>query len=193
MIEYKREDPMKEHPFPYFAALALTLLAASARAETLQGKIEFTAVSNVKMFKFNGASSTFESKVERTGNQLKSLELRVPVSSITTGMGVRDEHMKKRIFTAPDSTTPDIVFKADKSDCKPGASASEQNCLVQGKLTIRGQEQPFPLSVVLKDGKTVTGEATIDVLQFGVTPENLSWTTVKVNKDTKLNFEVTLQ
>ena len=131
---------MKSFGMPILASLFLGL---AARAETIQhGKVEFLAVTNVKMFRFTGTAKEFQAKIDRKGAQLNALEIRIPVSSLKTGMEIRDKHTVERVFTA-DGSTPDIVFTADKSSCGAGASPSEQLCRVNGQLSFRGQRAPF--------------------------------------------------
>src|ERR1019366_2788043 len=124
---------------------------------------------------FKGEAHEMQAKIQRTGNQLSALEIRIPVNSIKTGMEIRDKHTVERIFTAADGSTPDIVYTADKSTCKPGASDAEQSCLIDGKLTIRGQQRAYPLTVSLKNGNTVSGHTDVNVLDFGVDPQLLQY------------------
>lgn len=178
----------------YFGFVFILLLSANCLAESVQlGNIKFLANTNVKMFKFTGEVKDLSSSLVRTSGTLSSFELKIPVKSIKTGMDIRDKHMQERIFTATDNSMPDITYKASKADCKQGSSASEQNCVITGELNIRGEKQPFPLIVVLKDGSKVSGSAIIDVLQFGVKPELLQYSEIKVDNQVHLDFEVKIQ
>ncbi len=171
---------------------AILAMSATAQAAPVKvGKLAFVAETNVKMFRFAGQASTVQSKVERTGNQLKSLEIRVPIAQLTTGMDIRDKHMRERIFHAPDGSQPDIVFTASAGGCEQKAP-SEELCTVTGKLSFRGTTKEFPLTLTLKGGNAASGTAVIDVTEFGVKPEALAWTTIRVNPKTKVEFEVEL-
>lgn len=176
-----------------FVAVA-ALWSVMASAETVKlGKVAFLAETNVKMFRFTGEAHELQAKIQRNGNQLSQLEIRIPVASIKTGMEIRDKHMVERIFTAVDGSTPDIVYVADKSDCKPGASSQEQSCVLSGKLTLRGEQKDFPLTVSFKDGSKVQGHAEINVLDFGVDPQTLLYSGIHVANKTSVDFEVSLQ
>jgi polyisoprenoid-binding protein YceI len=174
---------------------ALTFLAsisAFGSADPVQlGKVEFLVDTNVKMFQFKGEAKELHSKLERNGSQLKSVEISIPVDSLKTGMDMRDRHMKARIFTKKDGTTPDVTFKGDKSDCKPGEAASVLKCEVQGKLSIRGESRPQTLSLVLKDGSTAQGETLVELSKFGI--EAPAHAGIKVSNIVKVSFEVKLQ
>ena len=163
------------------------LLSSAAPAETLKGRISFTAETNVKMFRFKAETSDFLARIARTGSDLSSLEIRIPVASLKTGMNLRDKHTNERIFTASDGSLPDVVFKAEKASCT--GSEAERKCEVPGELSFRGVEKPAVVSLTLKDGKELEGGTLVDVLDFGVKPEHLTWTTVRVNSKVPVSFE----
>jgi len=174
--------------------LATCCVSGLAHAENVKlGHVTFLATTNVKMFSFKGEVHEMQAKIQRSGNQLTELEIRIPVNSIKTGMEIRDKHTVERIFTAADGSTPDIVYIADKSACTPGGAATVQSCVLDGKLTIRGQQKPYPLTISLKDGTQVSGHADINVLDFGVDPQLLEYTGIHVNKIAGVDFEVNLQ
>jgi polyisoprenoid-binding protein YceI len=166
---------------------ALLGFLSLAHAETVQlGKVEFLVDTNVKMFKFRGEAKELQSKIERKGLQLKSLELKFPVSALKTGMDLRDQHMRERIFARKDGSTPDVVFSAKSAECKTGAS-----CELKGDLTIRGETRPQTLTLNIKDGKIAQGNAIVALSKFGIEPP--SHVGVTVNDNVQVNFEVTLQ
>jgi polyisoprenoid-binding protein YceI len=112
-----------------------------AETKTLELRmLRFSAPVNVKAFTVRGEAQKFfgSARVQDHG-ALSELEARVPVESLTTGMKIRDQHMRERIFTTKDGATPDLVFKST------GILCSEESCNVQGTLTIAGKarEQTF--------------------------------------------------
>ena len=130
-----------------------------------------------------------QATLERDGANLKSLELKIPVMALKTGMEIRVKHMRERVFTAADGKLPDIVFKAKESTCqapKDGVSA----CEVKGSLSIRGVEKPYVCAVNLKNGNQVEGHVSLDVTDFGVTPAQLAYEAIKVNPKVVLDFSV---
>jgi polyisoprenoid-binding protein YceI len=171
--------------------LFAVLLATPASAAILSvKKVAFVAETNVKMFKFKGEAQDLKGSVESAGTTLSSLQLRIPVDTLKTGMGIRDLHMKERVFTAKDGTIPDVVYVAERSDCK--TVGSEQECAIQGKLTIRGEQKSYPLTVTVKGAKNVQGHAQINVLDFGVDPKQLLYSGIKVDPSVAVDFEATL-
>jgi polyisoprenoid-binding protein YceI len=171
----------------------ILLATANSWADTVQlGNIKFTANTNVRMFKFTGEVKDLTSSLARTNGTLSSFALTIPVKSIKTGMDIRDKHMQERVFTASDNTLPDITYKATSADCKPGASATEQVCVVAGQMSIRGETKPYPLTLTL-NGSKISGSTDIDVFQFGVKPELLQYSEIKVDNKVHLDFEVKIQ
>jgi polyisoprenoid-binding protein YceI len=173
--------------------LAAALFSTTSFAATAQlGKVAFEANTNVKMFHFKGEAGDLKSKVEIEADKLKDLEIRIPVDSLKTGMEIRDKHMRERVFTAPDGSTPDIVFTSTSASCQ-AAAGGVQNCSVSGQLSFRGITKPFTFEVAYKDSKQVSGHAVVDVLDYGVTEQALAWANVKVDPKTPVEFELSLQ
>jgi polyisoprenoid-binding protein YceI len=170
-----------------------TLVSVHSYAFTAQlGKVAFEANTNVKMFHFKGEAGDVKSKVDLQGDKLKDLEIRIPVDSLKTGMEIRDKHMRERIFTAEDGSTPDIVFTSSSATCQPPSGDTEQ-CSLSGQLSFRGKTRPFTFEVSYKDAKKVSGHAVIDVLEYGVSEQALAWANVKVDPKTPVEFELSLQ
>jgi polyisoprenoid-binding protein YceI len=156
------------------------------------GKVSFEAKTNVRMFHFSGEAGQIQSKVDVEGDQVRNLEIRIPVESLKTGMEIRDKHMRERVFTASDGSTPDIVFSSTSAKCQPPSGGAE-TCSLSGQLSFRGMSRPFTFEVSYKDGKRVEGHAVIDVTEYGVTDQALSWANVKVDPKTPVEFELSLQ
>jgi polyisoprenoid-binding protein YceI len=180
----------------------LIVLLAGSSAFAASVKIEsvkFTANTNVKMFKFTGEAKDLSSEivlatpVGQSPSTLQSLVIHIPVSSLKTGMKIRDDHTRERIFTTDDGKVPDVLYQATHADCTPGKSPTEQNCRIEGQLSIRGEKKDFPLDLVLKNGTDASGTAMIDVLQFGVKPEVLKYTGIVVDPVVRLDFEAKIQ
>lgn len=172
---------------------ALTALPANAEITSLKGKIAFAADTNMRMFHFAGQTTDFQASVDKSGKQLSHLEIRIPVNSLTTGIDIRDKHMRERIFTASDGSTPDIVYSASQIDCHDGSSSSSRVCQVGGQLTFRGETHPQAVEVTLKNGDAVDGNVKVDVTTWGVTQKQLSYSGINVVKLVNLDFSVRLQ
>ena len=180
----------------YISALAFVLLGnvvvsaaeegRMAKLEVESGTASFESSTNMPGIEVKGKSSGLSASVEvaRDGNglTLRTIEAAIPVKSLATGMKVRDEHMRKYIFTAADGQTPDIRFQAGGANC-----GHDLVCKVSGNMTIRGVSHSVELTLQAKQqssGSTlafrVAGEGVVKLSdfgisapsQFGVTPSN---------------------
>jgi polyisoprenoid-binding protein YceI len=106
-------------------------------------------------------------------------------------MGLRDEHMRKYIFTTGDGQVPDLRFVADKAVCAK-AAARQSTCELSGNLAIRGTSRPFKIMLkVNEDGDTfrAVGDGTVALSAYGI--ERPSQLGVTTSDDVKLRFDLT--
>jgi hypothetical protein len=107
------------------AMFAARLAAAGADAwspfEVRGGTASFDAATNVSAITVHGKSTALVASASvlegPAGISLERVEATLPVKSIVTGMTVRDEHMRKLIFTKPDGTVPDVTFLSHEATC----------------------------------------------------------------------------
>jgi polyisoprenoid-binding protein YceI len=173
-------------------ATGLVCMAAGgppAAIEIQSGMVSFEAPTNMPGVEVKGKSNALTAHVGilRDGDNLSLLQIRagVPVRSLATGMKVRDEHMRRYIFTAPDGSEPDLVFTSDPVNCT-AAGVREFMCTLVGSLSIRGIARPFTMELHTREqGGSVpsyhaTGDAVVKLSdysieppsQFGVKPAN---------------------
>ena len=71
------------------------------------GTASFLVTTNVPAISVKGKSTALQARVRMERNadglHLAEIEASMPVSSIATGMSLRDEHMRRYIFTTGDS------------------------------------------------------------------------------------------
>src|SRR3954463_6894898 len=162
------------------AALVLTVAAGTASAQNAPvtpieirgGTASFDVGTNVPALSVHGKSTAVEARgrIRPTaqGPQLEQIEASVPVNTLVTGMGLRDEHMRKYVFTTSDGQVPDLKFTADKAECSAGATAT---CQLTGQMWIRGAMRPFAMALkVTKAGDTfrAAGDTTVKLSTFGI-------------------------
>ena len=178
-----------------FAAAAADYNPGEPADVAVQGGIATFAVNtNIPAVSVKGRSAALVAHVllrrVPAGLQLERVEARLPVNSLATGMGVRDEHMRKYIFTTGDGQLPDLHFAGDPVTCT--ATGPDAVCPVAGKLTVRGVERPFTISLkVHQDGASfkATGEGVLKLSTFGI--EQPSQFGVKTADDVQLHLEFT--
>jgi len=191
-------------PAMTIATAACVALAGPARSERadepkpveVRGSVAFAVDTNVPAVTVHGKSNVLTAHLRvRTapyGTVLEGIEAALPVKSLETGMGLRDEHMRKYVFTAGDGRLPDLQFKSDKAVCAKGAPRQPSTCQLSGTLAIRGTARPFMIVLKLtEDGDTLraVGDGTIALSAYGI--ERPSQLGVRTEDAVKLRFDMT--
>jgi polyisoprenoid-binding protein YceI len=161
----------------------------------VSGVAEFEAPTNMPAVSVKGKSSSLQghATVEREadGMILEHIEIWAPVKTLGTGMAVRDEHMRKLVFTAADGQAPDLRFESDKAVCSP-RGGQEFNCQLAGSLNIRGISRPFAMNLKVKQAGgaafKASGEATVKLSDYEIVPPTQFG--VKISNEVKLRLEL---
>jgi polyisoprenoid-binding protein YceI len=163
--------------------------------EVTSGTATFDASTNISAINVHGKSTNLQARaaVKETGDVLtiERVDATLPVKTLTTGMGLRDEHMRKYVFTTSDGQTPDVKFTSEKAACAAG-NGGESTCQVSGQLAIRGTTRPFAIALKVKkagDGYRAAGDGIVKLSSYGIErPSQLGVTTAD---DVKLHLEFT--
>ncbi len=160
------------------------------------GVVRFDSGTNFSAVSVHGKASGLRAAVhaQRTPDalMLEDIHASLPVKSISTGMGLRDEHMRKYIFTTAAGEQPDLLFKAGNLKC-PVQTAREIPCQIAGEMSIRGVSKPFTMTLKVRQDKDspavfkATGEATIKLSDYGI--ERPSQLGVQTQDEVKLAIE----
>jgi len=171
--------------------------AGNLRTEST-GTATFEATTNVPGITVHGKSeavrATMDLQRSPGGLLIENIEAWMSVGSLTTGMALRDEHMRKLVFTRPDGQTPDIRFSGRQAKC-PVSPGREAQCRISGTLSIRGVERPFEVPLKVKqegDASPVlkaSGDTVVKLSDFGI--ERPSQLGVKTENDVKLHLVFT--
>ncbi len=185
--------------------LAMTLsvgLSAQSlvRSETVQvdkGVAKFDARTNIPGVKVRGESDALRAnvRVRRDSDQLilEEIEAWLPITSLKTGMAIRDAHLQNYIFKTDDGQTPDLTFTGVNLMC-PAARGGEVKCNISGNLTIRGVERPFTLATKIREqGGSVTtfrvvGEGSVKLSDYGIERPSYLGVTMKDSVKLQLKF-----
>ena len=182
-------------------ALAFAGPAGAQTAETASvvevknGTAAFEVGTNVGAISVHGKSNDLTARLRMRqapdGAVLEGIEAAVPVKSLGTGMGLRDSHMRKYVFTTGDGQLPDLRFSADKASCSKDAP-KRSTCQLIGSLAIRGTSRPFTVVMkVSEDGDTLraVGDGKVALSEYGI--ERPSQLGVKTDDDVKVKFDLT--
>jgi len=187
-----------------FALLLSTGAAAGAHAQNTDdpmpvevrgGTASFDVDTNMPALSVHGKSSALEGRVRvRRGPEgplLEQIEANLPVETLQTGLKLRDEHMRKYIFTTSDGQVPDVRFVADKATCAK-ASGNQSTCQLAGDLVIRGTARPFTIALkVTEDNGSyhASGDSVVKLSTYGI--EKPSQLGVKTADEVKLRLDFT--
>lgn len=166
------------------AVLVSTAAAATAAAQSAAGSptpvevrggtASFDVATNVPALSVHGKSTAVEARGQvrpgANGPQLEQIEAVVPIKTLTTGMGLRDEHMRKYVFTTSDGQTPDLKFTAKQATCSKTGS-NQSTCDVTGDLSIRGTARPFTIALKVSengDSYRASGEGLVKLSAYGI-------------------------
>jgi polyisoprenoid-binding protein YceI len=160
------------------------------------GTATFDAATNVSVISIHGKSTALEgrARIRRTddGLVIEQLEAVLPVRTLNTGMGLRDEHMRKYVFTTPDGLLPDMRFAAERAVCS--GSGAAKTCQLSGNMVIRDTTRPFAITLKVNDqGNSfrVTGDGVVKLSTYGIPlPTQLGVTTTD---DVKLHVDFVVQ
>ncbi len=103
-----------------FATLGASGERESDKAKSIHlslGSVEFEAPVNIKALSIHGKANQLTGFLLLDGLNLKQINVKIPVNSLSTGMKVRDKHMRQRIFQTEDGKFPDIEFFSSGINC----------------------------------------------------------------------------
>lgn len=176
-------------------AAAQAPAGASTPVEVRGGTASFDVGTNVPALSVHGKSTALEARGTvrpgADGPQLEQIEATVPVKTLGTGMNLRDEHMRKYVFTTPDGQTPDVKFSGKQAACSK-TGANQSTCDVTGDLSIRGTARPFSISLKVTedhDSYRASGDGVVKLSAYGIPqPSQLG---VHTDDEIKLRLDFT--
>ena len=148
-------------------------------------KLTFTVGSNVPLLKVTGSSGAVSGGGEGTVNGdtavVTNLRFELDPKTLKTGMTLRDQHMREKVFTAADGSIPAVVLRADRVQAKLNPQTAKWEGKLNGQLTIRGVTRPISFTASAEkngEGAVVTAQGTVKTSDFGVKPISYSGATV---------------
>jgi len=157
----------------------------------------FQVGTNMPGLLVKGKSDAVQARVQirrsADGLTLDHVSAQVPVKTLATGIALRDQHMRERIFTTSDGQIPDVTFDAEGVSCPRVVAGREANCKVSGTLSIRGVPRNFSVSLKIREagGSTpafrAAGEGTVKLSEYGI--EQPTQFGVKTENEIQLHFD----
>lgn len=166
-----------------FAALSFSLVAAAKLSTTGSSSAAFHAKGPGGL---NIDGKTSDVKVADDG---KSMTITVGLSSLDTGMGLRDGHTKEDLDV---KTYPTAELTVARSELKFPAAGAESSGDAKGKLKIHGQTKDVAFHYTAKssgDTLAISGSSKISVKDFGVTPRSYLGISIKDEVGIDVSFQ----
>ncbi|HOU91199.1 MAG TPA: YceI family protein [Polyangiaceae bacterium] len=175
--------------FTAFAASALVVLAAEARVESVGDASATFDAAGPGGLNIHGSTDDLVA-----GEQAGKIEVKVALGSLTTGIALRDSHMKEKYLEV--AKFPDARVVVERSQLKfptKGAAVRDQ---VAGAMTIHGVTRSVTLEYAAStagpkgDRIVVTGSAPIDIRDFGIEAPSYLGVGVDPHVTLKVRFKV---
>lgn len=170
------------------ATIGGLMLAASASAQLVDAgdvDVRFLAVGPAGLT-INGQGSDLHAKDDG-----KRLEIDASVTDLKTGIGLRDEHLKKYIQA---DQYPKAKLVVDRSSLTFPSDGKDTTGTATGQLTLHGVTKPLKFSYKARRTGSdfhVQGLAAIDIRNYGI--ETPCYLKVCVEPDVKLKVKFKLR
>ena len=163
--------------------------------EVQRGSVTFDVGTNLLSLSVHGTSDVLRAIAHfREGTEglvIEQVEAMVPIETLTTGLRLRDEHMRKYIFTTSTGDIPDLRFSATSVTC-PAPADAPSACVLPGEPAVRGTPRPFGVAMkISRKGPAfrVTGDGTVKLAEYGISaPSQLG---VKTDEEVKVHLDFT--
>lgn len=180
-----------------------TKLPVSARflaVGALAAATAFTLIAEAKLAKSGDASASFRASgpaglnIDGTTSDLQvgddgaAVTITVPLANLTTGISLRDKHMREHLGVDQNPNAKLVVSRSALSFPKAGASTSGD---AKGKMTLHGQTRDVTFHYDARaDGDIirVTSSTKIDMTDYGIVPPSYLGIRVKPGVDVKVSF-----
>lgn len=124
-----------------------------------------------------------------TGGSPDTVTITVTLTHLTTGIDLRDKHMREKYLEA--QTYPTAVLTVPRASIAFPAAAATQSADAQGTLTLHGQSRPTAFHYTAANLGTsyrVDGTMRVNMHDFGITVPTYLGVTVKPDVDIEVHF-----
>ena len=118
-----------------------------------------------------------------------TLKITVPLGQLTTGIALRDKHMKEKYLEV--GKFPELVLEVPWAAVKLPQDGQRLEGSGTGKVTLHGQTREVPIRYALQRTGTryqVTGHAAINLKDFGIEVPSYFGVTVQPDIDARATF-----
>jgi polyisoprenoid-binding protein YceI len=151
--------------------------------------LEFLAIGRPAMLRIKGTGGPIEGLLKLQENKLSG-ELKIPTSSLETGISLRDSHLKETYLPVKDF--PQAILILDPVIVGPDFSVAmnQSEAPFSGKLSLRGKEAAVSGTFKVASGK-LEAKFNLKISDFGIPIPTYLGVTVadKVENTVTLNLE----
>lgn len=186
-------------PF-FFSVLCLLLtftpLTAQKFSATQAGNsIQVEGTSNVHDWDLKAEKFTIQAEIDKNENQpeIKAFFLDLTAESLKSGKSGMDRNTYKALMT---DKHKNITFRYSKTTNTKVLSGSKYEVTAQGALKIAGVTKTITITPQIEQkGNTyvLTGEHTLKMSDFGITPPTALLGSVKAGDEVTIKFQITLK
>lgn len=165
--------------------VGLGAMAHAALSSPTDKRVGFVASGPAGM-KIEGGTSDLD-----LSDQGETIVITVPLANLSTGIGLRDRHMKEKYLEVP--KYPSATLSVARSALKLPAAGDKVEMDVPSTVNLHGQARPVTVHYEAKrDGASVVSRGTfrINMNDFGITVPVYLGVTVKPDVDVSANFRV---
>jgi polyisoprenoid-binding protein YceI len=181
---------MKQRERLWISAISLTLLSLSASVHAAlssptDAHVSFAAAGPAGM-KIEGSTPDLN-VAENVGNVV----ITVPLANLSTGIGLRDHHMKEKYLEVP--KYPSAVLTIARTALKFPQSGEDAESDAPGTVQLHGQIRPVSVHYAAKgdgSGLSVRGRFHVNMNDFGITVPVYLGVTVKPDVNVSASFHV---
>jgi len=175
--------------FATFAATALVVLAAEARVESVGDATATFDATGPGGLNIHGSTDDLVAS-----EQAGKVEVKVALASLTTGIALRDSHMREKYLEV--AKFPDATVVVERSKLKFPTKGAAVRGRVAGAMTIHGVTRSVTLDYAAStagpkgDRIAVSGAAPIDIRDFGIEVPSYLGVGVDPHVTLKVRFKV---
>lgn len=184
---------MAQTTISFFLFLLFSQVAHAATFQVTPEKseVEFLAVGRPSMLKVKGTggkpTGSFTTGAKAAG------EIQVDMRDFTTGISLRDKHMKEKYLETgkPENQFAKLKITSIEVPAKDVPASGEVDAKVAGTLTLHGKSQPIRTESKLKiEGKTLSTEMKfkLKLSDYGI--EIPSYAGITVAEDVDVNIKL---
>jgi polyisoprenoid-binding protein YceI len=174
--------------------------SAPAQPETIvieHGTAVFSVGTSMPGVTVKGKSESLHATVQirraPEGLAIEHIEASLPVKTLGTGISLRDEHMRRYVFTSSAGEVPDMRFEGENISCPGVLAGHEAACSISGTLSIRGIPRSFSLMLKIREANGAPsfrggGEGLVRLSDYGIDPP--SQFGVKTANEIQVHLEI---